>query len=109
MSAVSMCFMGKGVSSGSPCSTAKRVHNGAWPFLGPTMAMIALKCPDIEVVVVDINEDRIAAWNSDDLPIYEPGLFEVVKAARGRNLFFSSDTNKHVGDADIIFVRSDLH
>ena len=69
------------------------------------MAMIALKCPDIEVVVVDINEERIAAWNSDCLPIYEPGLFEVVKAARGRNLFFSTETKKHVGEADIVFVR----
>ncbi len=69
------------------------------------MAMIALKCPEIEVVVVDINEERIKAWNSDELPIYEPGLFEVVKTARGRNLFFSTDTRKHVGEADIVFVR----
>ncbi len=69
------------------------------------MAMIALKCPDIEVVVVDINEARINAWNSDDLPIYEPGLLDVVKVARGRNLFFSTDTTKHVGEADIVFVR----
>lgn len=69
------------------------------------MAMIALKCPEIEVVVVDINEERIAAWNSDELPIYEPGLYEVVKAARGRNLFFSTDTKKHVGEADVVFVR----
>lgn len=72
---------------------------------GPTMAMIALKCPEIEVVVVDINEQRIKAWNSDELPIYEPGLLEVVQAARGRNLFFSTDTSKHVGEADIVFVR----
>lgn len=68
------------------------------------MAMIALKCPNIEVVVVDINEQRIAAWNSDKLPIYEPGLDEVVKAARGRNLFFSTDVTKHVAEADIVFV-----
>lgn len=66
---------------------------------------IGFKCPDIEVVVVDINEARIAAWNSDKLPIYEPGLLEVVLAARGRNLFFSTDVNKHVGEADIVFVR----
>ena len=66
---------------------------------------IAKKCPEIEVVVVDINEARIAAWNSDKLPIYEPGLFEVVKEARGRNLFFSTDVGKHVGEADIVFVR----
>lgn len=77
---------------------------GAGYVGGPTMAMIALNCPEIEVVVVDINEERIKAWNSDDLPIYEPGLFEVVKAARGRNLFFSTDTRKHVGEADMVFV-----
>ena len=69
------------------------------------MAQIALKCPEIEVVVVDINEARIKAWNSDTLPIYEPGLTEVVKACRGRNLFFSTDTHKHVGEADLVFVR----
>lgn len=72
---------------------------------GPTMAMIALKCPDIEVVVVDINQQRIDAWNSDHLPIYEPGLDEVVQEARGRNLFFSTDVDKHVAEADIVFVR----
>ncbi|KXZ42592.1 hypothetical protein GPECTOR_132g604 [Gonium pectorale] len=77
---------------------------GAGYVGGPTMAMVALKCPDIEVVVVDINEERINAWNSDKLPIYEPGLFEVVKEARGRNLFFSTDTKKHIGEADIVFV-----
>lgn len=68
------------------------------------MAMVALKCPDIEVVVVDINEVRIKAWNSEELPIYEPGLDDVVKAARGRNLFFSNDVKRHVGEADIVFV-----
>lgn len=71
---------------------------------GPTMAMIALKCPEIEVVVLDINESRIAAWNSPSLPIYEPGLQEVVEAARGRNLFFSAEVEKHIAEADIIFV-----
>lgn len=68
------------------------------------MAMIAHKCPDVTVVVVDINQARIDAWNSDHLPIYEPGLEEVVAACRGRNLFFSTDTKKHVGEADIVFV-----
>uniref|UniRef100_A0A7S0WV08 UDP-glucose 6-dehydrogenase n=1 Tax=Chlamydomonas leiostraca TaxID=1034604 RepID=A0A7S0WV08_9CHLO len=77
---------------------------GAGYVGGPTMAMIALNCPEIEVVVVDINEERIKAWNSDKLPIYEPGLFEVVKGCRGRNLFFSTDTKKHVAEADVIFV-----
>lgn len=68
------------------------------------MAMIALNCPEIEVVVLDINEARIAAWNSSKLPIYEPGLQEVVEQSRGRNLFFSTDVHKHVAEADIIFV-----
>ncbi|KAK7251933.1 hypothetical protein RIF29_35552 [Crotalaria pallida] len=77
---------------------------GAGYVGGPTMAVIALKCPDIEVVVVDIAEPRINAWNSDHLPIYEPGLDEVVKECRGRNLFFSTDVEKHVCEADIVFV-----
>lgn len=68
------------------------------------MAVIALKCPSIEVVVVDISVDRITAWNSDLLPIYEPGLEDVVKKCRGVNLFFSTDTEKHISEADIIFV-----
>ena len=66
---------------------------------------IAYKCPHIEVVVLDINQDRIDAWNSDTLPIYEPGLDDVVQACRNRNLFFSSETHKHIAEADIIFVR----
>jgi len=57
---------------------------GAGYVGGPTMAMIAAKCPDIQVTVVDINEKRIAAWNSEELPVYEPGLDEVVRSARGR-------------------------
>lgn len=68
------------------------------------MAMIAFKAPDIEVTVVDLNAERIAAWNSDTLPIYEPGLDEVVKSARGRNLFFSTNINGAIEAADIIFV-----
>lgn len=82
----------------------KLVCIGAGYVGGPTMAMIALKCPMIEVVVLDINQARIDAWNSDTLPIYEPGLDEVVKACRGRNLFFSTDVKKHVAEGDIIFV-----
>ena len=58
------------------------------------MAMIAYKCHDVEVCVLDINESRIAAWNSEDLPVYEPGLEDIVKARRGQNLFFSTDTSK---------------
>ncbi|KAK4856190.1 hypothetical protein QYF36_015010 [Acer negundo] len=68
------------------------------------MAVIAFKCPSIEVAVVDISVSRITAWNSDQLPIYEPGLDEVVKQCRGKNLFFSTEVEKHVSEADIIFV-----
>ncbi|MCO5562314.1 hypothetical protein L7F22_015940 [Adiantum nelumboides] len=77
---------------------------GAGYVGGPTMAMIALKCPDIQVVVVDIAVPRINAWNSDNLPIFEPGLDEVVKACRGKNLFFSTDVERHVAEAEIVFV-----
>ena len=77
---------------------------GAGYVGGPTMAMIALQCPDRKVTVVDINADRIAAWNSDDLPIYEPGLKEVVKACRGRNLFFTTEIERGIEENDIIFV-----
>ncbi|MFA5687843.1 MAG: UDP-glucose 6-dehydrogenase [Kiritimatiellales bacterium] len=77
---------------------------GAGYVGGPTMAMIAKKNPNVLVTVVDINKKRIAAWNSDILPIYEPGLDEVVKAARGKNLFFSTDVDQGIRDADIIFV-----
>lgn len=62
--------------------------------------MIALKCPHIQVTIVDLNQARIDAWNSDNLPIYEPGLDEVVKAARGKNLFFSTDVDKGIADAE---------
>jgi UDPglucose 6-dehydrogenase len=77
---------------------------GAGYVGGPTMAMIAAKCPDIRVTVVDLNASRIAAWNSDSLPIYEPGLDDVVRAARGKNLFFSTDVDEGIRQADIIFV-----
>ncbi|KAJ1438890.1 UDP-glucose/GDP-mannose dehydrogenase, N-terminal [Sesbania bispinosa] len=77
---------------------------GAGYVGGPTMAVIALKCPSIEVAVVDISHSRISAWNSNKLPIYEPGLEEVVKQCRGKNLLFSTDVEKHVHEADIIFV-----
>lgn len=77
---------------------------GAGYVGGPTMAVIAEHCPQHRVMVVDINEERIAAWNSDQLPIYEPGLTEVVSATRGKNLFFSTEVNKNITEADIIFV-----
>jgi len=68
------------------------------------MAVIAQKCPEIRVTVVDINPDRIAAWQTDELPVYEPGLLEVVKEARGRNLFFSTDIEKGIREAEMIFI-----
>ena len=68
------------------------------------MAMIAYKCPQYKVTVVDINPERITQWNSDELPIYEPGLDEIVKAARGRNLFFNTDIEKGIKESEIIFV-----
>jgi len=68
------------------------------------MAMIAMKCPQYKVHVVDVNEARIAAWQTDDLPIYEPGLLDVVKAARGRNLFFSSEIDAAIREAEVVFV-----
>ncbi len=71
---------------------------------GPTMAVIALKAPDIDVTVVDMNAARIAEWNSDTLPVYEPGLDEVVRATRGRNLKFTTDVEGGIREADIIFV-----
>ncbi|NLG95765.1 MAG: UDP-glucose 6-dehydrogenase [Chloroflexi bacterium] len=77
---------------------------GAGYVGGPTMAVIAKNCPQHRVVVVDINEARIAAWQSDNLPIYEPGLDEVIRCARGRNLFFSTEIEKNIAEADIIFV-----
>jgi UDPglucose 6-dehydrogenase len=77
---------------------------GAGYVGGPTMAVIAMKCPQYKITVVDINASRIEAWNSENLPIYEPGLYEVVKEARGRNLFFSTDVSGAIRDADIIFV-----
>jgi UDPglucose 6-dehydrogenase len=87
----------------------KVTHNnicciGAGYVGGPTMAMIAAQCPDVRVTVVDIDAARIDAWNSDRLPVYEPGLFEVVRAARGRNLFFSTDIDRTICEANIIFV-----
>ncbi|KVH96190.1 UDP-glucose 6-dehydrogenase 1 [Cynara cardunculus var. scolymus] len=77
---------------------------GAGYVGGPTMAVIALKCPSINVAVVDISVPRITAWNSETLPIYEPGLDEVVKKCRGKNLFFSNEVEKNVAEADIVFV-----
>ena len=80
---------------------------GAGYVGGPTMSVIAQKCPDITVTIVDINAARIAAWNDEDLsklPVYEPGLDAVVAEARGRNLFFSTDVEGAITAADMIFI-----
>lgn len=80
---------------------------GAGYVGGPTMSVIAQKNPHIKVTVVDVNVDRIAAWNSEDLsqlPIFEPGLDKVVDEARGRNLFFSTEVDKAINAAEIIFI-----
>ena len=77
---------------------------GAGYVGGPTMAMIAAKCPDVRVRVVDMDPEKIARWNSDRLPIYEPGLQETVAEAIGRNLVFDTDIEAGIREADIIFV-----
>ncbi|MHC0442770.1 UDP-glucose 6-dehydrogenase [Flavobacterium sp. 3-210] len=80
---------------------------GAGYVGGPTMAVIAQKCPNIQVTVVDLNEQRIKEWNDPDtnnIPIYEPGLSEIVAEARGRNLFFSTDVEKAIDEAQVIFI-----
>lgn len=77
---------------------------GAGYVGGPTCSVIALKCPGINVTVVDKNKDRISQWNSDKLPIYEPGLDEVVKQCRGVNLFFSTDIERAIKKAELIFI-----
>ena len=80
---------------------------GAGYVGGPTMSVIALKCPDIKVTVVDLNKQRIDAWNDEDLgklPIYEPGLAEVIKEARGKNLFFSTEVDAAIEKAEMIFI-----
>ena len=80
---------------------------GAGYVGGPTMSVIAQKNPSIKVVVVDVNQARIDAWNNEDLsklPIYEPGLAEVVAEARNRNLFFSTDVDSAINEAEMIFI-----
>ena len=77
---------------------------GAGYVGGPTCSVIAWKVPTVTVTVVDISQERIDAWNSKHLPIYEPGLEEIVKECRGRNLFFSTDVTAHIREADLIFI-----
>ena len=77
---------------------------GAGYVGGPTMAVLASHCPTVRVCVVDLSQPRIDAWNSDRLPIYEPGLKDVVEKCRGKNLFFSTDIEPEIAAADVIFV-----
>ena len=80
---------------------------GAGYVGGPTMSVIASECPEIRVEVVDINNERINLWNSpnlDDLPIYEPGLKEIIKNCRGKNLYFSTNIEEKISQADMIFI-----
>ena len=80
---------------------------GAGYVGGPTMAVIAKYCPEIQVNVVDINKERIEKWNDNDftnLPIYEPGLEEIIKKCRGKNLHFSTEMPQKIKDADLIFI-----
>lgn len=80
---------------------------GAGYVGGPTMAVIAQKCPDIKVTVVDLNHDRIERWNDDNLdniPVYEPGLGAIVAHSRGKNLFFSTEVDKAIDEAQLIFI-----
>ena len=84
----------------------KIVCIGAGYVGGPTMAVIADRCPDVQVAVLDLNAGRIAAWNSDTLPVFEPGLSEVVSRTRGRNLYFRQQAEglAALAEADIIFI-----
>jgi UDPglucose 6-dehydrogenase len=77
---------------------------GAGYVGGPSMAMIAYKCSDYRITVVDTNPDRIDAWNSAELPVYEPGLDIIIKKTRGKNLFFAKDIENQIKENDIIFV-----
>lgn len=80
---------------------------GAGYVGGPTMAVIAQKCPKIQVTCVDMNKDRISKWNDenlDNLPVYEPGLPDIIREVRGRNLFFSTEVDQAIDQADMIFI-----
>lgn len=79
---------------------------GAGYVGGPTMSVIALKCPHINITLVDANPERIKAWNGpiDNLPIYEPGLADIIEEVRGRNLFFSNDITSNIKKAEMIFI-----
>ena len=80
---------------------------GAGYVGGPTMAVLALKNPEIKITVVDVNQERINAWNDtnlDLLPVYEPGLAEIIAKTRNVNLFFSTDVDQAIDEAEMIFI-----
>ena len=80
---------------------------GAGYVGGPSMAVIADNCPNINITVVDINKERIKSWNSEDcedLPVYEPGLKDLIKKNRGKNLFFSNNVHKEIESSEMIFL-----
>ena len=79
---------------------------GAGYVGGPSMAVIALKCPEIKITVVDMDPHKIKRWNGEhnNLPVYEPGLPEIIEKTRGKNLFFSSEIDKSIHDAEMIFM-----
>ena len=79
---------------------------GAGYVGGPTMAVIALKCPHINVTVVDVDPQKIKSWNGqiENLPVYEPGLSDIIKKTKGRNLFFSNDIKGAIEKSEIIFM-----
>ncbi len=80
---------------------------GAGYVGGPTMAVFAQNCPDIKVTVLDTNKEKIAQWNNEDLkrlPVFEPGLEEIIRNTRGKNLFFSTELEKEIATADMIFI-----
>jgi UDPglucose 6-dehydrogenase len=80
---------------------------GAGYVGGPTMAVIADKCRDLKVIVVDLNKEKIDSWNNEDLsklPIYEPGLKELIRRCRGKNLFFSTKVKESIAQSDMVFI-----
>lgn len=93
-----ICFSPMGAQKTKICCI------GAGYVGGPTMAMIAKKCPDIEVTVVDINAEKIKGWQSDQLPVFEPGLKEVVQERLNKNLYFSTDIDRAIYESEIIFI-----
>ena len=80
---------------------------GAGYVGGPTMAVIALKCPEIKINIVDIDKSKIDLWNSnnlDDLPVFEPGLSDIISEVRDKNLFFRTDVDECIDKADMVFM-----